>query len=220
MYPCLRGPQHKFITTNTRPAGHLAARTAAHSLVSRLLSEEDARNLSAAVEAADWSVTAVEEKPTVRRPVPPFTTSTLQQESNRKLRLSARETMRCAQGLYERGFITYMRTDSVHLSDQGVGAARRCVESRYGKEYLSKSVRQFSTKSRNAQEAHEAIRPAGESFRAPQDTGLDGRDLALYELIWKRTVACQMVNARGRSMRIAIAVDDARFVGHTKCGVA
>ena len=177
----------------------------------RLLSEEDARNLSAAVEAADWSVTAVEEKPTVRRPVPPFTTSTLQQESNRKLRLSARETMRCAQGLYERGFITYMRTDSVHLSDQAISAARSCVESRYGKEYLSKSVRQFSTKSRNAQEAHEAIRPAGESFRAPQDTGLDGRDLALYELIWKRTVASQMAEARLTMLSVDLSAADAVF---------
>ena len=103
----------------------------------RLLSEDDARALSLSLQSSDWNVSSVEEKPTVRRPVPPFTTSTLQQESNRKLRLSARETMRCAQGLYERGYITYMRTDSVHLSDQAITAARSCVESRYGKDYLS-----------------------------------------------------------------------------------
>jgi DNA topoisomerase-1 len=104
--------------------------------------------------------------------------------------------MRTAQALYERGFITYMRTDSVHLSEQAIRAARQCVETKYGKEYLSPAPRQFSTKARNAQEAHEAIRPAGEAFRTPADTGLDGRDLALYELIWKRTVASQMAEAR------------------------
>ena len=175
----------------------------------RLLSEADARSLREAVLAAPWRVSSVEEKPTTRKPVAPFTTSTLQQEANRKLRLSARETMRCAQGLYERGFITYMRTDSVHLSEQAISAARSCVESRYGKEYLSKSVRQFSTKSRNAQEAHEAIRPAGESFRAPSETGLDGRDLSLYELIWKRTVASQMAEARLTMMSVDLAVAEA-----------
>jgi DNA topoisomerase-1 len=109
----------------------------------------------------------VEEKPTVRKPVPPFTTSTLQQEANRKLRLSARDTMRTAQGLYERGFITYMRTDSVHLSDQAINAARSCVSTKYGKDYLSPAPRQFSTKARNAQEAHEAIRPAPWPVRWP-----------------------------------------------------
>ena len=162
----------------------------------RLLGEDEARALADQLQQGRWNVDAVEEKPTVRKPVPPFTTSTLQQEANRKLRLSARDTMRSAQGLYERGFITYMRTDSVHLSDQAIHASRSCVESLYGSEYLSKGPRQFSTKARNAQEAHEAIRPAGESFRTPADTGLDGRDLAVYELIWKRTVACQMAEAR------------------------
>ena len=162
----------------------------------KLLSEAEARALQDSVKAGGWRVAAVEEKPTVRKPVAPFTTSTLQQEANRKLRLSARETMRAAQGLYERGFITYMRTDSVHLSDQAIQAARSCVQQKYGPDYLSPSPRQFSTKARNAQEAHEAIRPAGESFRSPNETGLDGRDLALYELIWKRTVASQMADAR------------------------
>ena len=173
----------------------------------RLLAEADARALQQAVEAAPWRVAAVEEKPTVRKPVAPFTTSTLQQEANRKLRLSARETMRTAQGLYERGFITYMRTDSVHLSDQAIGAARSCVEAKYGKDYLSPAPRQFSTKARNAQEAHEAIRPAGESFRDPGATGLDGRDLALYELIWKRTVASQMADARLTMLSVDLEVD-------------
>jgi DNA topoisomerase-1 len=162
----------------------------------RLLAEDEAQTLRQAIESGSWTVAAVEEKPTTRKPVPPFTTSTLQQESNRKLRLSARETMRSAQALYERGFITYMRTDSVHLSDQAINAARNCVSEKYGQEFLSPAPRQFSTKARNAQEAHEAIRPAGDSFRTPAETGLDGRELALYDLIWKRTVASQMADAR------------------------
>ena len=153
----------------------------------------------------------VEAKPTVRKPVPPFTTSTLQQEANRKLRLSARDTMRTAQGLYERGFITYMRTDSVHLSDQAINAARSCVAAMYGKDYLSPGPRQFTTKARNAQEAHEAIRPAGESFRTPNETGLDGKDLALYELIWKRTVASQMADAKLTMLSVEIQSGEATF---------
>jgi DNA topoisomerase-1 len=177
----------------------------------RLLSESEAKALAEAVRSNAWTVDAVEEKPTVRKPVPPFTTSTLQQEANRKLRLSARETMRCAQGLYERGFITYMRTDSVHLSDQAINASRSCVESLYGKEYLSKGPRQFSTKARNAQEAHEAIRPSGESFRTPGETGLDGRDLAVYELIWKRTVASQMAEARLTMLSVDLSSGEASF---------
>jgi DNA topoisomerase-1 len=177
----------------------------------RLLEEKEALALRAEVEKAPWRVTAVEEKPTVRRPVPPFTTSTLQQEANRKLRLSARETMRTAQGLYERGFITYMRTDSVHLSDQAIQAARSCVAGRYGSDFLSPSPRQFATRARNAQEAHEAIRPSGESFRAPADTGLEGRDLALYDLIWKRTVASQMADARLTLLTVDLEVAEARF---------
>ncbi|WP_041375056.1 type I DNA topoisomerase [Prochlorococcus marinus] len=177
----------------------------------RLLGESDALTLSEAVRSSQWRVEAVEEKPTVRKPVPPFTTSTLQQEANRKLRFSARETMRCAQGLYERGFITYMRTDSVHLSEQAIQAARSCVGSRYGDDYLSKTPRQFSTKSRNAQEAHEAIRPAGESFRSPSESGLEGRDMALYELIWKRTVASQMAEARLTMLAVDLRVADAKF---------
>ena len=177
----------------------------------KLLSEAEARSLQAATSAAPWRVAEVEAKPTVRKPVPPFTTSTLQQEANRKLRLSARDTMRTAQGLYERGFITYMRTDSVHLSDQAINAARNCVAAMYGKDYLSTGPRQFTTKARNAQEAHEAIRPAGESFRTPNETGLDGKDLALYELIWKRTVASQMADAKLTMLSVEIQSGEATF---------
>ena len=177
----------------------------------RLLSEADAQGLLQAIDGKTWSVAEVEEKPTTRRPAPPFTTSTLQQEANRKLRLSAREAMRTAQGLYERGYITYMRTDSVHLSEQAITASRSCVEEKYGADHLSPQPRQYTTKSRNAQEAHEAIRPAGASFRTPAETGLKGLDLSLYELIWKRTVASQMADARLTMVSAQIDVEDARF---------
>jgi DNA topoisomerase-1 len=177
----------------------------------KLLAEAEARALQQAAMAGRWQVAAVEEKPTVRKPVAPFTTSTLQQEANRKLRLSARDTMRTAQGLYERGFITYMRTDSVNLSEQAIKAARSCVSERYGQDYLSPAPRQFTTKSRNAQEAHEAIRPAGEVFRTPAETHLEGRDLALYELIWKRTVASQMADARLTMLAIDLEVAGSTF---------
>ncbi len=158
-----------------------------------------------------WQVTNTEEKPTIRKPSPPFTTSTLQQESNRKLGISARDTMRTAQKLYEEGFITYMRTDSVHLSDQAIAASRHCVEQMYGKEYLSPSPKQYTTKSKGAQEAHEAIRPAGTEFRIPNQTGLSGQELALYDLIWKRTVACQMADARVTQLSVTLKVEDAEF---------
>ena len=119
--------------------------------------------------------------------------------------------MRCAQGLYERGFITYMRTDSVHLSDQAINASRNCVESKYGVEYLSDKPRQFSNKTRNAQEAHEAIRPSGESFKTPKESNLQGRDLSLYELIWKRTVASQMADARLTMLGVELQASDVSF---------
>jgi DNA topoisomerase-1 len=176
-----------------------------------LLNAESATALKERLQTLPWSVSHTEEKPVVRKPAPPFTTSTLQQEANRKLRLSARETMRIAQALYEQGYITYMRTDSVHLSEQAIKAARDCVKAMYGAEYLSPKPRQYTTKTKNAQEAHEAIRPAGETFRTPQETGLSGRELALYELIWKRTIACQMADARQTQIVVQIAVDDALF---------
>lgn len=182
----------------------------------RLLDEPAAMALQQALQSVDWRVASVEAKPSIRRPVAPFTTSTLQQEANRKLRLSARETMRTAQGLYERGFITYMRTDSVHLSNQAIEAARHCVERSYGASYLSGASRQFTTKSRNAQEAHEAIRPSGNVFRMPADTGLEGRDLALYDLIWKRTVASQVADARLTMFSVDLEAGEARFHANGK----
>ncbi|QLE54402.1 type I DNA topoisomerase [Nostoc sp. TCL26-01] len=176
-----------------------------------LLTEADAIALKERVTGKPWNVSEVEERPVTRKPAPPFTTSTLQQESNRKLRLSARDTMRIAQNLYEQGYITYMRTDSVHLSEQAIAAARSCVEQLYGKQYLSPQPRQYTTKSKGAQEAHEAIRPAGSSFRTPQETGLSGRELALYDLIWKRTVACQMADSRQTQITVQLQVEDAGF---------
>ncbi len=176
-----------------------------------VLGEPEATALAGRVADGSWVVSTTEEKPGIRRPAPPFTTSTLQQEANRKLRLSARDAMRAAQGLYERGFITYMRTDSVNLSEQAITAARTAVTELYGTDYLPDAPRRYANKSANAQEAHEAIRPAGASFRHPKATGLDGRDLALYELIWKRTMASQMADARQTSMSVMLEVGDATF---------
>jgi len=176
-----------------------------------ILNELKASNLVESLSKVNWRLDKLEKKPSVRRPVPPFTTSTLQQEANRKLRLSARETMRCAQGLYERGFITYMRTDSVHLSEQAIKAARDCVQLKYGENYLSDKPRQFSSKAINAQEAHEAIRPAGEKFKTPKETELSGRDLSLYDLIWKRTVASQMAEAKLTMINAEISAGNAVF---------
>ena len=178
---------------------------------SLILDKKKALDLLESISGINWNVEKIEKKPTIRRPVPPFTTSTLQQEANRKLRLSARETMRCAQSLYERGFITYMRTDSVHMSQQAISASRDCVLTKYGEKYLSDSPRQFSSKAINVQEAHEAIRPAGEKFKTPSDTELIGRDLSLYELIWKRTVACQMAEAKLTMINAEINVGKAVF---------
>ncbi|BBD67921.1 DNA topoisomerase I [Nostoc commune NIES-4072] len=176
-----------------------------------LLNVDQAVALKERLTGKTWSVTEMEERPVTRKPSPPFTTSTLQQESNRKLRLSARDTMRVAQNLYEQGYITYMRTDSVHLSDQAIAAARSCVEKLYGQQYLSPQPRQYTTKSKGAQEAHEAIRPAGSTFRTPQETGLGGRELAVYDLIWKRTVACQMADSRQTQITVQLQVEDAGF---------
>ena len=177
----------------------------------RLLSEAEARELQERLTDKTWTVSDIEERPVVRKPAPPFTTSTLQQESNRKLRLSARDTMRTAQSLYEQGYITYMRTDSVHLSEQAIAAARSCVEQMYGKPYLSPKPRQYTTKSKGAQEAHEAIRPAGSTYRTPKETGLGGRELAVYDLIWKRTVACQMADSLQTQITVQLQVEDAGF---------
>ncbi len=176
-----------------------------------LLDETTARDLEARLKTQSWKVAAVETRMQTRKPYAPFTTSTLQQESNRKLNMSARETMQTAQRLYEDGLITYMRTDSVNLSQEAINAARSCVKDRYGDEYLSPEPRQYSTKTKNAQEAHEAIRPAGTEMKTAEEHGLSGREAALYAMIWKRTVATQMAEAQLRFQTAIIHVDNAEF---------
>jgi DNA topoisomerase-1 len=159
-------------------------------------------------------VRSVEAKPYTRRPGAPFMTSTLQQEAGRKLRFSSAETMRIAQGLYENGYITYMRTDSTTLSETAVTAARNQIRDRFGADYLPDAPRAYNKKVRNAQEAHEAIRPAGDTFRTPEQVRgeLNGSQFRLYEMIWQRTVASQMVDARGEavSVRLGAATTDGR----------
>jgi DNA topoisomerase-1 len=175
-----------------------------------LLDEAAGTALVARLKGVTWKVTDRTEEPFTTRPSPPFTTSTLQQEANRKLGLGAREAMRVAQDLYERGFITYMRTDSVSLSAQAIDAARACARE-FGPEYVPEKPRFYANKSANAQEAHEAIRPSGERFKSPDETGLSGRELRLYDLIWKRTVASQMPDSRQTRMVVTIAADNAEF---------
>jgi len=177
-----------------------------------LLGETEARDLCERVRTASWRANEVERKPYTTRPAPPFTTSTLQQEANRKMRMSARQTMRTAQRLYEQGFITYMRTDSVTLAEQAIGRIRELVTGLYGDEHLPKEPRRYKTKVKNAQEAHEAIRPSTEFHRPEELKRKLGADEArLYELIWKRTVACQMADARGHRMKLRITDGDAVF---------
>ena len=172
------------------------------------LHEGAAKAVADAVLRGTPRVSAVEEKPYKRRPAAPFTTSTLQQEASRKLRMNPRETMRVAQGLYENGFITYMRTDSTVLSSQAVGAARSQVAELYGAEYVPAKPRLYATKTKGAQEAHEAIRPAGDHFRTPAQVSsqLSGAQFRLYELIWKRTVASQMADAVGSTATVHVDV--------------
>lgn len=176
-----------------------------------LLNEQQAGELRDRLEKESWAVKSVETRDQKRTPYAPFTTSTLQQESNRKLGYSARQTMQIAQRLYEDGHITYMRTDSVSLSKEAIGAARRTVESRYGKEYLSPEPRQYQTKSKGAQEAHEAIRPSGTEMKTSEEIGLSGQEARLYSLIWKRTVATQMAEAKLKFQTVIIAAADAEF---------
>ncbi|MAY98446.1 type I DNA topoisomerase [uncultured Nocardioides sp.] len=163
-----------------------------------------AEALVSALEDTTYDVRSVEAKPYRRSPYPPFRTTTLQQEASRKLGMSASVTMSVAQRLYENGYITYMRTDSTTLSGTAVNAARSQVRELYGSEYLPDSPRTYTSKVKNAQEAHEAIRPAGESFRTPAQTGLTGDQFRLYELIWMRTVASQMKDAVGQSVTIRL----------------
>jgi len=172
-----------------------------------VLDEASATELAAGLRGAQLSVASVEEKPYTRRPYAPFMTSTLQQEAGRKLRFSAERTMRIAQRLYENGYITYMRTDSTTLSESAINAARTQARQLYGEEYVSPSPRQYARKVKNAQEAHEAIRPAGETFATPDAVRreLDGDEFRLYELVWQRTVASQMADARGTTVSLRIA---------------
>ncbi|MGW2209229.1 type I DNA topoisomerase [Streptomyces sp. NPDC001781] len=168
------------------------------------LDEPGARALAAALETTRFSVRSVESKPYRRSPYAPFRTTTLQQEASRKLGFGAKATMQVAQKLYENGYITYMRTDSTTLSETAIGAARAQVTQLYGADYLPPQPRSYAGKVKNAQEAHEAIRPSGDRFRTPAETGLTGDQFKLYELIWKRTVASQMKDATGNSVTVKI----------------
>ncbi|HEY1564997.1 MAG TPA: type I DNA topoisomerase [Gaiellaceae bacterium] len=175
----------------------------------RSLDEEAARGLADRLDGASFQVARVERKPYARRPSPPFMTSTLQQDASRKLRYSAQTTMRIAQRLYENGYITYMRTDSTTLSESALTAAREQASSLFGADYVPAEPRRYERKVKNAQEAHEAIRPSGDRFRTPQDvrTELSPDEHALYELIWMRTIASQMKDAQGQTVSLRIAGD-------------
>ncbi|MFT7670812.1 MAG: DNA topoisomerase-1 [Planctomycetota bacterium] len=176
-----------------------------------LIDEPMATQLVEDLGKSDWKVSSVERKPYTDRPAPPFTTSTLQQEANRKLRLSARVTMQAAQRLYENGLITYMRTDSTSLAQSAIDSSRSAIERLYGKEFVPDEPRIYKTKVKNAQEAHEAIRPS-EEFKRPEDlrATLNDREYKVYEMIWKRTMACQMEDARGH--RMTLKISDGRAV--------
>ena len=180
--------------------GQLTAKNVAH------LDEATASALADALQGSKFAVTAVDEKQSTRRPPVPFTTSSLQQDAGRKLGFNSKRTMQVAQSLYERGFITYMRTDSPALSDQATNAARRQAAAMFGANHVSEQPRVFTSKSKNAQEAHEAVRPAGEDFRTPQSVAheLNHDEQRLYDLIWKRTVASQMADARVATTTVTI----------------
>ena len=176
------------------------------------LDEKKAQEIKDEVLKMDWVVKSVEEKPISRKPAPPFITSTLQQEANRKLGMSAKETMQVAQKLYEQGHITYMRTDSKSLSTQAIEAARGRIKEMYGDKFVPKSPRSYEGKKvKGAQEAHEAIRPAGTEMTPPEETKIKGAGRALYELIWKRTIASQMPNAELKQVNARIEAGDAVF---------
>jgi len=174
-----------------------------------IVDKQKAHSLADALGTAPMHVTAVEEKPYSRKPYAPFMTSTLQQEAGRKLHFTSARTMRIAQRLYENGHITYMRTDSTSLSKQGLDAARSAARELYGANYVTDAPRTYDRKVKNSQEAHEAIRPAGERFATPGQLAgaLDAEEFKLYELIWARTVASQMQDARGTSMKVTVQGD-------------
>ena len=178
----------------------------------KLLDQKTAQQLEKELKSHDWIIEEVQEKPTTQKPPVPFITSTLQQEANRKLRMTTRETSRISQKLYEEGYITYMRTDSPSLSEEATQGARQLISKYYGKEYLSESPRKFSAKSKGAQESHEAIRPVGNNFTHPDDTPLTGLEKALYEMIWKRTLASQMSDAKKLQITVRIRAGNAVFV--------
>ena len=171
------------------------------------LDEAQASAIAKALEFATFTVASMETKPYRRRPVPPFTTSTLQQTAGNRLGMSSRQTMRAAQGLYENGYITYMRTDSVTLSQEAIAAAREAVVKHFGENYLSDAPKQYATKTAGAQEAHECIRPAGAKFRDPAEIAskVPADQLKLYTLIWQRTLACQMVDATGSTATVRLS---------------
>jgi DNA topoisomerase-1 len=192
------------------PTGELRAATSGaaegkQALPILHLDEAAAASLADRLSGAAFAVKSVERKPYRRSPYPPFRTTTLQQEASRKLGYSAKYTMQVAQRLYENGHITYMRTDSVTLSQTAITAARAQARELYGAEYVPDTPRTYVSKVKSAQEAHEAIRPAGDSFRTPTASGLSGDELRLYELVWKRTVASQMKDAVGESVSVRIA---------------
>ncbi len=176
-----------------------------------LLEEVPTKDLQARVKAGDWSVKSIEQRRQTRKPSPPFTTSSLQQEANRKLNMTARQAMQTAQRLYEAGHITYMRTDSVNLSGEAMTAARGRIDDLYGGDFLSESPRQFTGKTKGAQEAHEAIRPAGNKMETADEKSLSGPERKMYDLIWKRTMATQMAEARLRFDTVTIEVEEAEF---------
>jgi len=197
------------------PTGELRASGSGEAAVLHL-DGEAAAALAGRLQHADFAVSSVERKPYRRSPYPPFRTTTLQQEASRKLGFSAKYTMSVAQRLYENGYITYMRTDSIQLSQTAIAAARQQASELYGSEYVPDAPRAYASKVKNAQEAHEAIRPAGDRFRTPQEaqrSGLRADELRLYDLVWKRTVACQMKDATGESVAVKVAgtsTDDER----------
>ena len=183
------------------------------SALAHYLSEADACAIAQILGTADFVVNSMDTKPYRRRPLPPFTTSTLQQTAGNRLSMSSRQTMRAAQSLYENGYITYMRTDSVTLSKEAIFAARDCVKSSFGSEYLADSPKQYATTSAGAQEAHECIRPAGSTFRNPADLAgvLPADQLKLYTLIWQRTLASQMADATGFTATVKLDASAGSF---------
>jgi DNA topoisomerase-1 len=194
--------------------GALKEKNAANIL---LLDETNAKQLAQSLEHVPLTVKSIEESPRTERPKPPFTTSTMQQDAGSRLGWGAQITMRVAQRLYENGYITYMRTDSVNLSAQAINAARSAAQSLYGKDHVADAPRVYQGKSKNAQEAHEAIRPAGDTFKTPGELApeLSRDEFALYDLIWKRTVASQMADAKKMQQRVdfdATTLDNKRAI--------